>query len=103
MDNTGSQSVVRFGEMDVIIKYTDDNNDTVLTRLGYKASEFGNNEWTLSVTGVTPDAFNPGFWDSDEMLYIDLKVSPSVKSGTSALVVVGSPWAVSDQTTVDAP
>ena len=103
LDNTGSQSVVRFGDMDVIIKYTNDDNDTVLTRLGYKATGFGNNEWTLSTTGVIPDTFNPGFWDSDEKLYIDLKVSPAVKSGTSALVVVGSPWAVSDQTIVAAP
>ena len=103
MDNTGSQSVVRFGEMDVIVKYTDGGDETVLTRLGYKVSGLGNNEWTLSVTGVTPDRFNPGIWDSDEKLYIDLKVSPAVKSGTSALVVVGSPWAVSDQTTVVAP
>ena len=103
LDNTGSQSVFRVGEMDVIVKYTDSSDNSVLTRLGYVESGIGNNQWTFASTGVTPDSFNPNAWDSDESLYADLRVDPAVKSGTSAIVVVGSPWAVSDQTSVDAP
>ena len=103
MDNTGSQSVFRFGEMDVVVKYTDSLNNSVLTRLDYVASGLSDNKWTLSSTGVTPDSFNPNVWDSDERLFIDLRVDPAVKSGTSALVVVGTQWAVSDQTPVAAP
>ncbi len=102
-DNTGSQPVPRFGEMDVIVEYTDGSNNAVLTRLTYVSSGMGNNQWTLSTTGVTPDVFNPGIWDSDERLYIDMRVDPAVKSGTSALVVVGTPWAMADQTSVAAP
>ena len=102
-DNTGSQLVARFEEMDVIIEYTDVSDNAVLTRLAYVTSDIGDNQWTLSTTGVTPDVFNPGIWDSDEKLYIDLRVNPGVKSGTSALVVVGSPWAVADQILVAAP
>ena len=102
-DNTGSQLVARFEEMDVIVEYTDVSDNAVLTRLAYVASDIGDNQWTLSTTGVTPDVFNPGIWDSDEKLYIDLRVNPGVKSGTSALVVVGSPWAVADQTSIPAP
>ncbi len=71
-DNTGSQPVPRFGEMDVIVEYTDDDDKAVLTRLRYVSSSIGNNQWTLSTTGVTPDVFNPGIWDSDEKLFIDL-------------------------------
>ena len=103
VDNTGSQSVARFGDMDVIVKYTDSEDISVLTRLQYTDSAVGNNQWTVSVTGVQPDSFNPRFWDSDEILYIDLRVNPAVKSGTSALIVVGTPWAVADQSTVDSP
>ena len=102
-DNTGSQLVARFGEMDVIVEYIDADNNSVLTRLRYVSSDIGNNQWTLSTTGVTPDVFNPGIWDSDEKLFIDLRVAPAVKSGTSALVVLGTPWAVADQTTVAVP
>ena len=102
-DNTGSQLVARFAEMDVIVKYTDESDNSVLTRLRYVASGIGNNQWTLSTTGVTPDVFNPGIWDSDEKLFIDLRVVPAVTSGTSVLVVVGTPWAVADQTSVLAP
>lgn len=101
--NLGSQSVVRLGEMDVIIDYTDDSDAAVLTRLKYTTAAIGDDEWTLSVTGVTPDTFNPGIWDSDESMYIDLKVDPAVKSGTSALIVVSTPWAVSDQASAAAP
>jgi len=103
MDNSGSQPVVRLNEMDVIIDYTDSVDNSVLTRLAYTSAALGNNEWTLGVTGVTPDTFNPGMWDSDETMYIDMKLDPAVKSGTSAVVVVGSPWAVTDQTSLAAP
>ena len=103
LENTGSQSVVRLGEMDVIIDYTDGSDTSVLTRLKYTTAAIGVGEWTLSVTGVTPDTFNPGIWDSDESMYIDLKVDPAVKSGTSALIVVSTPWAVSDQALANLP
>lgn len=103
LDNTGSQPVVRLSEMDVIINYTNESDTLVLTRLKYTTAAIGGGEWTLSVTGVTPDTFNPGIWDSDESMYIDLKVDPAVKSGTSVLIVVSTQWAVSDQASAEAP
>ena len=101
--NTGSQAVVRLGEMDLIIDYTNDLNVSVLTRLKYTTAAIGSGEWTLASTGVTPDTFNPGIWDSDESMYIDIKVDPAAKSGTPALIVVSTPWAVSDQASADSP
>ena len=103
LGNTGSQSVARLGEMDVIVNYTNDSDAAVLTRLRYTTAAIGNDEWTLATTGVTPDTFNPGIWDSDESMYIALKLDPSAKSGSSALIVVSTPWAVSDQASADAP
>ena len=103
MDNTGSQSVFRFGDLDVIVSYTDSSDNPVLTRLECVTSGLGNNKWTLSSTGVTPDSFNPNVWDSDERLFIDLRVDPAIKTGSSTLVVVGTPWAVSDQKPATGP
>lgn len=100
VDNTGSESVADFSEMDVIVQYTDSSDNLVRQYLNYSAVGFGNNEWTNPVTGVSPDTFNPRMWDSDETFTINLRVAPDVKSGTSALVVVGTPRAANDQTLV---
>jgi len=101
VDNTGSESVADFGEMDVIVQYTDSSDNLVRKYLAYNPAGVGDNQWTNPVTGVTPDTFNPRMWDSDETLTINLRVAPDVKSGTSALVVVGMPRAASDQALVE--
>ena len=103
VDNSGSQSVVRFGELDVILKYTDTDNSAALKYLSYTAGALANNNWTIATTGVQPDSFNPGMWDPDETLPIDLRVSPAIKAGTAAEVVVGTPWGVSDKSSVVNP
>jgi len=103
VDNTGSQSVADFAEMDVIIQYTDSSNNLRLTYLEYSAAGAGPNQWTVSATGVQPDTFNPRIWDSDETLAIDLQVSPAVKPGAPVLVVVGTPWGVGDQSSITNP
>jgi hypothetical protein len=86
--------------MDVIVQYTDSSDNLVRRSLGYNDSGIGNNQWTQGVPGVTPDILNPGMWDSDETFTMDLRVAPDVKSGTSAVIVVGTPQAASDQTSV---
>ncbi len=103
VDNTGSESVVNFDQVDVIIRYTDASDNLISTRLNYDALSAGDNEWTISVTGVQPDSFNPNIWDSDENLTMDLRVAPAIKSGTPALIVVATPWGVSDQTDISNP
>ncbi len=100
LDNTGSRSVGNFAQMDVIVQYTDPDDDQVGVYLTYLASGLGDNQWTNPVTGITPDTFNPRMWDPDETLTINLRLVPAVKVGTSALVVVATPWATGDQTTV---
>ena len=101
VDNTGSQSVQSFNEMDVIIQYTDTTDATVLKYLTYNDGGAGENQWTNPVTGgITPDTYNPRMWDPDETMTIKLRVLPLVKLGTSALVVVNTPKAARDQTLV---
>ena len=103
IDNMGSESVVQFEQMDVIVEYSDPSDNSLQTYLEYQSAGIGANQWTISATGVQPDSFNPGLWDSDETLYIDMEVDPEIKSGTSALIVVATPWGVSDQTPIIAP
>lgn len=100
VNNTGSQSVADFSEMDVIVQYTDSSNNLVRKYLAYNPAGVGSNQWTNPLTGVTPDTFNPRMWDPDETFTINLRVAPDVKSGTSALVVVGTPQSATDQTSV---
>ncbi len=100
IDNIGSQSVQSFDEMDVIVQYTGSDDATVLKYLAYNAGGAGDNQWTNLVTGITPDTFNPRMWDPDETMTIELRVTPAVKQGTSALVVVNTPRAARDQTSV---
>ncbi len=100
VDNTGSQSVADFSQMDLIVQYTDSSDQQVQTYLAYNASGLGDNQWTNPVSGITPDTFNPRMWDPDETFTINLRVAPDVKSGTSAVVVVSSPKAATDQTSI---
>jgi archaellum component FlaG (FlaF/FlaG flagellin family) len=60
VENTGSQSVVDFAQMDVIVQYTDAADNPVLSYLDYNPAGVGDNQWTNPVTGVTPDTFNSG-------------------------------------------
>ena len=103
VDHTGSQTVADFSEMDVIIQYTDTSDNLILNPLGYNAGGLDDNEWTVGVTGVQPDSFNPRMWDSDEELTVDLRVSPAIKAGTTAWVVVATPWGVNDQSSITNP
>ena len=101
VDNTGSQSAVRFNQMDVIIEYTDSADNPVLSYLNYNSSGAGDNQWTSSITGSTPDSFNPNLWDPDETFALTLRVTPELKAGTSALVVISTPQGSGDQTTIN--
>ena len=103
VDHTGSQTVADFSEMDVIIQCTDTSDNLILNHLGYNAGGLDDNEWTVGVTGVQADSFNPRMWDSDEELTVDLRVSPAIKAGTTAWVVVATPWGVNDQSSITNP
>jgi hypothetical protein len=102
VDNVGAQSVsvVDFNRLDVIVQYTDPSNNPVRKYLSYNASAVADNKWTNPASGITPDSLNPRMWDPDEVFTIDLRVVPAIKTGTSAVVVVATPQAASDQTTV---
>ena len=57
VDNTGSESVFRFEDMDVILRYTDVSDNATTTYLKFNSASAGVNEWTVPATGVQPDSF----------------------------------------------
>ena len=103
VDNTGSRSTQDFSRMDVILEYTDTSDNAVVKYLDHTTAAPGNNEWTVPGSGISPDSFNPNMWDPDEVLTIDILVSPAVKANTAALVAVVTPWGISDTTQVTNP
>ena len=103
VNNTGSESVFDFSDMDVLLRYTDVSDNTTITYLTFNSVSAGVNEWTVPTTGVQPDSFNPNAWDSDEVLTINIQVNPLIKSGSPARVVVGTPQGVTDQSDLTNP
>ena len=92
--NTGSTSISNFTNVDVVVDYPDASDSKVVTRLTYVVSSPGSNQWTVS--GLSPDTFDPNIWSPDEVATLDLKVSPQVKSAASGTVVVATPYGVLD-------
>ena len=106
--NQGSSSYGDFSRMDVLVQYTTDTGDREVQHLKYVCKELcggaGNpdqGEWTVS--GIDPDTYNPKMWDPDEVITVDILVSPAVKSNTAVLVAVVTPWGISDTSAVTNP
>ena len=101
ISNTGSISYSTFSELDVLVRYTDSTGDQVAKRLQYvckdlcgDSTDLGSNKWTVS--SISPDGYNPKMWDPDEKVVLELKADPTVKSGTSGILVVVVPGGVLD-------
>ena len=101
--NTGTISYGDFSNMDVITKYLNSTGDQEVKRLVYVCKDLcgapgnpGDNQWTIS--GISPDSYNPKMWDPDESATMLLRVVPVVKAGSSGTVVVVVPGGVSDAT-----
>ena len=94
VDNTGAELVSDFSDMDMLVRYTRPSGSLEIKRLTYVSGAPNNDQWT--VTTLAPDSFNPNIWDPDEVATLDLKVSPPVKNGTTARLVVVTPRGVYD-------
>ena len=104
-DNTGALSYRDFDLTDVLVDYINTTGDRVAKRLAYICKQLcglstdpGNNEWT--VTGISPDTFNPNMWDPDETATMLLRVVPKIQASTTATVAVAVRGGVSDSANV---
>lgn len=98
---SGKASSGDFSHMDVLVKYKNTTGGQLVKRLTYVCKALcgvggspANDEWTIS--GLSPDTFNPNIWDPGESATISSKISPKVKPGIPGSIVVVVPDGVSD-------
>ena len=87
--NTGTTSVLDFGQMDFIVIYTDTGNSQVIARLTYTTGALGDNQWKK--TSISPDGFEPNKWNPGETITLDAQLNPQQKSATTGTAAVGTP------------
>jgi len=87
--NAGGARLYNFTQWDVLLQYTDVNNNTQLRWYAYNA------DWTSqiyqSLSPVTPESFEPGILNPGEIFVIQVNVSPAVKSNTNNLAIISTP------------
>lgn len=95
--NTGTTVLGQFSRWDVVLRYTQQTDSQETFRwFSYTATyPPGTNQWTVKSinrdqAGLQPEVFQKGLLDPGEYAILRVKVSPSIKSGTSALAIVGT-------------
>lgn len=93
VENTGEVTIASPAEMDVVIQYTKADGSRATERLTFESAFTACNpldgKWCLPST--SPNASDPTLWDPGETATIKLRVSPPIKLGTVATVVMAAP------------
>ncbi|MFP3975419.1 MAG: hypothetical protein ACLFVK_04260 [Dehalococcoidia bacterium] len=96
VENNGETQLQDFDEWDVIVQYYDGTGEYLIKCLPYVESGLSSDEWT--VEGIYMDAssgdsevFEPGIFDPDEEMLIQMEVSPPVGANTTNLAKVSTP------------
>ena len=105
LENAGETKLEDFDKWDVIVQYYDASSNYLIKRLPYytKAGDSGvweDNEWKvegiyLDAGTSDPEVFDPGIFNPDEEMIIQMKVDPAVGTGTTNLAIVATPNGVS--------
>jgi hypothetical protein len=88
VENAGHTSFHNFGEMDVLVDYTDAADNEVAARLQHGAG------WSIS--NIAPDERDPNLWDSAETATITFALDSELKPDTSGVFIIVTPRGVSD-------
>ena len=83
LENAGETQLEDFDEWDVILQYYDISDNYLIKRLTYNSGTPSDNEWTvegiyLNAGSSTSEAFDPGIFNPDEEMVIEMKVNPAV-------------------------
>ena len=92
--NIGQTKLTDFPKWDVIVHHMDDNDTHYVTWLPYKTAAPGSNEWTVEgiyTASGQPEVFDPGILNPDEVMVIEAKIDPGIKSESENLVVITAP------------
>ena len=90
LNDSKSVSFGDFSEIDLFAHYTDSTGGTRVQRLTHST------DW--SVSKISGDAANPGFWDPGETATITFSVTPNLQACTQGTAVITVPGGVADAT-----
>lgn len=85
IENVGIKPIEHFEGMDILVSYTDTNDESVQDRLRYNPySALSTYQW--NVTSIKPDVFQPGILDPHETAILKLMFGHTIKSGSSGIL-----------------
>lgn len=96
LHNTGSTKIKDFDHMDVIVNYSNQSGNAK-TRWIPHQEDAGNliNEWTVNKTFNpdlgSPDFVNPGIFDPDEKMKLQISLEDSLKNNSINWIMVATP------------
>ncbi len=88
LTNTGAKPIRLYKGVDVIVDYKRANGDLVKTRLTYVSSNPAAGQW--SVASITPNQYNPGVLDPQEVANLEMHINPPIKNSTTGVLRVGT-------------
>jgi hypothetical protein len=94
LQNTGQVKLADFGQWDVIVHHMDNSDQFHVTWMPYSSQVLGENEW--NVQGIytlndTAEVFEPGIFNPDEKLVIQVDIDPEVKAESTNQVLLTTP------------
>ncbi len=100
LQNAGETKLEDFDEWDLILQYYDTSANYLVKRLTYNSGTPSNNEWTvegiyLDAGSSTAEAFDPGIFNPDEEMVIEMKVNPAVGTPNANMATVATANGVS--------
>jgi hypothetical protein len=93
LSDTGQTKLANYDKWDVIVTYTDVNNETQIRWLPYTAVLSGNNQWYKARIGLDgpTEYFEPGILNPYEEMVILSLLNPAPKVGTTLDVSISTP------------
>ena len=103
LENAGETKLEDFDEWDMILQYYDTSDNYLVKRLTYNSGTPSNNEWTvegiyLNAGSSTSEAFDPGIFNPDEEMVIEMKVNPAMGTPNANMAKVATSNGVSSTT-----
>lgn len=104
LKNEGETQLSDFDQWDVIVEYYEAGGGHIIEWLAYtEAAPLGNNEWTvegiyLDASQATPEAYEPGIFNPEEEMVIQMEVSPPVGASTTNWATTATPNGISAST-----
>ena len=95
LGNQGEVALHDFRWWDVIVKYRGSDDNYYIKWLPYTSGAPGDNQWTKTGIYLTatsdPEVFEPGIFNPEEEMVLQIKLNPAVKVGSTNLIEVVTP------------